>query len=310
MKIIKLDINTSFKEQNICLAIGNFDGFHKGHQEILKILKKISIEKKLSSAVMSFDPHPRFFFNKNNESFNIYTNEDKLKYLKKFGINIYINFTFNKKLSEYSSKKFIEEILFKKLNIKSLVVGSDFKFGKDRSGNIDILNNYSKIYGYNINLVNTININNNKSEKFSSSIIRNDIKEGNFDSVSHSLGRYWHMTGKIIEGQKKAREINFPTANMEPGNHILPKKGVYCVEVIYDSKKYLGISNFGIRPTIDGSKLLLETHIFNFNEEIYGKELTVRFLTFIRPEQKFGNFRLLTEQIKKDIEAAKDYLKI
>ena len=310
MKIFKLDTSTSFKEQDICLAIGNFDGFHKGHQEILKILKKISIEKKLSSAVMSFDPHPRFFFNKNSENFNIYTKEDKLKYLKNFDIDIYISFTFNNILSEYSSKKFIEEILFKKLNIKSLVVGSDFKFGKDRSGNIDILNNYSKIYGFNINLVNTININKDKSEKFSSSIIRNDIKEGNFESVSQSLGRHWHMTGKIIEGQKKAREINFPTANMEPGSHILPKKGVYCVEVIYDSKKYLGVANFGIRPTVDGSKLLLETHIFSFDEEIYGKELTVRFLTFIRPEQKFTNFGLLTEQIKKDIETAKDYLKI
>ena len=134
--------------------------------------------------------------------------------------------------------------------------------------------------------------------------------KGNFESVSKSLGRYWHMTGKIVEGQKKARKINFPTANMQPDNHILPKKGVYCVEVVHSRKKYFGISNFGVRPTVDGSKLLLETHIFNFNEDIYGNELTVRFLTFIRSEQKFGNFDLLTQQIKKDIETAKDYLKI
>ena len=258
---------------------------------------------------MSFDPHPRSFFNKDINNFNIYTKKDKLNFLKDFGIDIYINFAFDKKLSEYSSNEFIDKILVNKLNIKNLIVGSDFKFGKDREGNVDILNSFSKIYNYEINLVNAVNIK-NKKEKYSSSLIRKDIKDGNFENVSKSLGRYWHMTGKIVEGQKKARKINFPTANMEPDNHILPKKGVYCVEVVYSGKKYFGISNFGVRPTVDGSKLLLETHIFNFDEEIYGKELTVRFLTFIRPEQKFTNFGLLTEQIKKDIETAKDYLNI
>ncbi len=309
MKIFKLDTETPFTKDSLCLTIGNFDGFHNGHQEILKTLKKISIDKKLLSAVMSFDPHPRSFFNKDINNFNIYTKKDKLNFLKDFGIDIYINFAFDKKLSEYSSNEFIDKILVNKLNIKNLIVGSDFKFGKDREGNVDILNSFSKIYNYEINLVNAVNIK-NKKEKYSSSLIRKDIEDGNFENVSKSLGRYWHMTGKIVEGQKKARKINFPTANMEPDNHILPKKGVYCVEVVYSGKKYFGISNFGVRPTVDGSKLLLETHIFNFDEEIYGKELTVRFLTFIRSEQKFGNFDLLTEQIKKDIETAKDYLKI
>ena len=309
MKIFKLDTETPFTKDSLCLTIGNFDGFHNGHQEILKTLKKISIDKKLLSAVMSFDPHPRSFFNKDVNNFNIYTKKDKLNFLKDFGIDIYINFAFDKKLSEYSSNEFINKILVNKLNIKNLIVGSDFKFGKDREGNVDILNSFSKIYNYEINLVNAVNIK-NKKEKYSSSLIRKDIEDGNFENVSKSLGRYWHMTGKIVEGQKKARKINFPTANMEPDNHILPKKGVYCVEVVYSGKKYFGISNFGVRPTVGGSKLLLETHIFNFDEEIYGKELTVRFLTFIRSEQKFGNFDLLTEQIKKDIETAKDYLKI
>ena len=112
---------------------------------------------------------------------------------------------------------------------------------------------------------------------------------------------------KIIEGDKRARKINFPTANIIPGKHINPRKGVYCVEVNYNNEKYFGISNFGERPTVDGSKLLLETHIFNFNQEIYGKDLTVQFLTFIRPEQKFANFDELASQIKKDIEKAKIY---
>ena len=118
------------------------------------------------------------------------------------------------------------------------------------------------------------------------------------------------MNGKIVEGDKRARKINFPTANIIPSSHILPKKGVYCVEVLLKNKRYLGIANFGERPTVDGTKLLLETHIFNFNQEIYGNDLTVQFLTFIRPEQKFVNFDELTKQIKTDVAKAKKYHKI
>ena len=309
MKIFKLNTDTPFNENNICLAVGNFDGFHRGHQKIIKMLKKISKDNNLLSAIMSFDPHPRLYFDNSVEDFNIYTKEDKLKFLNSFEINIYIDFLFDHKLSEYSSHEFIKNILVDKLKIKSLIVGSDFKFGKDRIGNIDTLNNFSNEYEYEVNLVNTVKIE-NKFEKFSSSLIRTDINQGKMESVSKSLGRDWHMTGKVVKGQKKAREINFPTANMLPGKHILPKKGVYCVEVTYDNKKYYGISNFGVRPTVDGNKLLLETHIFNFDEEIYGNELTVRFLTFIRSEQKFENFEKLTKQITKDIETAKKYHKL
>tara|TARA_Y100000591_G_scaffold97397_1_gene82596 strand:+ start:1003 stop:1932 length:930 start_codon:yes stop_codon:yes gene_type:complete len=309
VKIFKLNTDTPFNENNICLAVGNFDGFHRGHQKIIRMLKKISKDNNLLSAIMSFDPHPRLYFDNSAEDFNIYTKEDKLKFLNSFEINIYIDFLFDHKLSEYSSHEFIKNILVDKLKIKSLIVGSDFKFGKDRIGNIDTLNNFSNEYEYEVNLVNTVKIE-NKFEKFSSSLIRTDINQGKMESVSKSLGRDWHMTGKVVKGQKKAREINFPTANMLPGKHILPKKGVYCVEVTYDNKKYYGISNFGVRPTVDGNKLLLETHIFNFDEEIYGNELTVRFLTFIRSEQKFENFEKLTKQITKDIETAKKYHKL
>ncbi len=306
MKIYNLDTENLFSEADLCLAIGNFDGFHKGHQEIIKMLKQISIKKNLPSAIMSFDPHPRSFFNKTVSNFNIYTKEDKIKFLNDFQLDIYINFSFDKKLSEYSSTNFVKKILVNKLKINNLVVGSDFKFGKNRSGNIELLNQLSIEHSYRVNLVDTIKIK-NSSEKYSSSLIRKDIQNGNMESVHQSLGRYWHITGKIIQGQRKAREINFPTANIELSDHILPKKGVYCVEVTHENKTFFGISNFGYRPTVKGDKLLLETHIFNFNKEIYGNELTVRFLTFIRSEQKFKNFDLLTIQIKKDIEVAKKY---
>ena len=130
------------------------------------------------------------------------------------------------------------------------------------------------------------------------------------EEVKDALGRPWHMSGTVIEGDRRARQINFPTANILPGKHILPKKGVYCVEVVFEDQKYKGVANFGLRPTVNGNNLLLETHMFNFNKEIYGKELTVEFLTFIRTEQKFNNFEELTEQINKDINKAKKYHQI
>ena len=306
MKYFELDTQSQFEEKNLCIAIGNFDGFHKGHLAILNSLKKIANENNQPTAIMSFDPHPREFFGNKNENFNIYTKSDKINYLKKFGIDIYIEFSFDKILSELSANQFVKNILIDMLDIKNVIVGKDFKFGKDRSGNFNILKNYSKENNFKVHLVESIMISDN-SDKFSSSIIRENIKNGEIEKANFALGRYWHITGIIVEGDKRARKINFPTANLIPGKHILPKKGVYCVEVNINNQKYLGISNFGERPTVDGSKLLLETHIFNFNKEIYGNYLTVQFLTFIRPEQKFANFDELAKQIKKDIEIAKKY---
>ena len=309
MKYFELDTQSQFEEKNLCLAIGNFDGFHKGHISILDSLKKIAYQNNFPTAIMSFSPHPREYFENKNENFNIYTKSEKINFLKEYDINIYIEFTFDKNLAELSADQFVEEILINKLNIKNVIVGKDFKFGKNRSGNFQILENYSKENNFNVHLVESVMLSDGSS-KFSSSIIRENIKNAEMEKVNFALGRPWHIHGTVIEGDKKARKINFPTANIIPGKHILPRKGVYCVEVCIDNEKYLGVSNFGKRPTVDGSKVLLETHIFNFNKEIYGNELTVRFLTFIRPEQKFANFDELAKQIKKDIETAKRFHKI
>ncbi len=306
MKYYKLDIQSKFEEKNICLAIGNFDGFHKGHVFIINSLKKIANAKNQPTAILSFNPHPREFFYNKSESFNIYSKDDKVNFLKNLDIDIYIEFKFDKNLSDLSANQFVEKILINKLKINNVVVGKDFKFGKDRLGNYKILENYSKNNNFNVHLVEALMLTDG-SDKFSSSIIRENIKNGEIEKVNFALGRNWHMHGVIVEGDKRARKINFPTANVLPGKHILPRKGVYCIEAYINNKKYLGISNFGERPTVDGSKLLLETHIFNFNEDIYGNDLTVQFLTFIRPEQKFVNFEELTKQIKKDIETAKKY---
>ena len=291
------------------MCIGNFDGIHLGHQHVIKKIIKNSQSDNLKSAIMTFVPHPKIYFKKTDGNFNIITNSDKKNFLKSLGIENYIEYKFNKTLSNLDAVDFIEKILVKQLSVKKIVVGKDFRFGKDRKGDTALLKKLSSKYNYKLSIIGHVK-NKKTNFKFSSSIIRQIINEGSFEKVSQALGRNSFMQGKIVKGSQKARLINFPTANMKPGNHILPKKGVYCVNVTFNGNLYKGIANFGERPTVKGVNLLLETHIFEFNKEIYGKELTVEFLTFIRSEKKFKDFKSLTTQIKKDVITAKKYHKI
>ena len=309
MKLHNLNTKQTFKSRNLCLCIGNFDGIHLGHQHVIKKIIKNSQSDNLKSAIMTFVPHPKIYFKKTDGNFNIITNNYKKNFLNSLGVENYIEYNFNKTLSNLDAVDFIEKILVKQLSVKKIVVGKDFRFGKDRKGDTALLKKLSSKYKYKLSIIGHVK-NKKTNLKYSSSIIRKNINEGSFEKVSQALGRNWFMQGKIIKGNQKARLINFPTANMKPGNHILPKKGVYCVNVTLWGKSYKGIANFGERPTVKGVNLLLETHIFEFNRDIYGKELTVEFLTFIRSEKKFKDFKSLTSQIKKDVITAKKYHKI
>ena len=285
MKLHNINTRKNFKIKNLCLCIGNFDGIHLGHQHLIKKIIKNAQSNNLKSAMLTFVPHPKVFFKRTNDNFNIMTNEDKKNFLNLLGVENYIESKFNKTLSSLDANKFIEKILVQQLNIKKIVVGKDFRFGKDRKGDTKLLKKLSSKYGYKLLVIGDVK-NKKTNIKFSSSTIRRHINEGSFEKVSQALGRNWFMRGKIIKGNQKARLINFPTANMKPANHILPKKGVYCVSVKFMGYSYKGVANFGERPTVKGVNLLLETHIFEFTQNIYGKELTVEFLTFIRPEKK------------------------
>jgi riboflavin kinase/FMN adenylyltransferase len=309
VKLHNLNTKKDFKTQNLCLCIGNFDGVHLGHQHVIKKIINNSRSDNLKSAIMTFVPHPKIYFKRTNNNFNIITNDYKKNFLNSLGVENYIEYKFNKTLSNLEAINFIEKILVKQLHVKKIIVGKDFRFGKDRKGDTALLKKLSNKYHYKLSIIGHIK-NKKTNLKFSSSLIRKNINKGSFEKVSEVLGRHWFMQGKIIKGNQKARLINFPTANMKTGNHILPKKGVYCVNVVFQGNLYRGIANFGERPTVKGVNLLLETHIFEFNRDIYGKELTVEFLTFIRPEKKFKDFKSLTNQIQKDVIKAKKYHKI
>ena len=306
MKKFNINITSNFNIPSVNLAIGNFDGIHIGHQKIIQKLVNESEKMNIQSAILGFDPHPQQFFTKNYDGFNVINEKTKIELLDQLNVDYYITMEFNSALASLSAHEFIENILSKKLKINNLTVGYDFKFGKNRQGDVDLLEQLSSKYNYNISIIEPV-LDPLTSEIYSSSLVRKNIKDGNFERVSSLLGRNWIMQGTVVRGDKRARKINFPTANIIPSNLIKPKKGVYVVKVQYINKYINGIANFGVRPTIDGKKLLLEVNLFDFNQDIYGKELTVEFLTFIRDEKKFDNFTLLTEQIQKDIQLAKIY---
>jgi len=309
MKTHNIHPDSLIEIPNLNLAIGNFDGVHIGHQKIIDKLIKDSKIKAYSSAVLSFNPHPRKYFLDECVNFEIISEKKKISLLEKLGIDFYFSLKFNEKIASLILEEFLEKIILDKLKTKSLVVGYDFKFGKDRKGDILFLKQESKRLNFDLKIIKPIKSSYN-SEIYSSSRIRKSIQEGDMYTANLFLGNYWSMHGIVIDGDKNARKMNFPTANIIPHNQIHPRKGVYAIKVEINSKLVKGIANFGERPTVDGKKLLLEVHLFEFDEDIYGKELTVEFLTFIREEKKFDSFDLLKKQIQKDIiEVREFYLK-
>jgi riboflavin kinase/FMN adenylyltransferase len=306
MKVYHINLETKVNDKLFHLAIGNFDGVHLAHQTIIKKLVYDADVNKKPSAILSFEPHPRQYFSRNLDRYQIIDNVKKQKILKILKVKYLFFMNFNESLANLSPSDFITKIIVDQLGVSKLIVGYDFRFGKNREGNTLMLQDYAHIHGFDIDIIDQI-VDNSSKQIYSSSSIREAIKNGNMNKANGILGHIWSMSGEVIHGDKRARQMNFPTANILPHNQIYPLKGVYAVKILINKEYLSGIANFGERPTVDGQKLLLEVNIFDFDQDIYGNHLTVEFLTFIRGEKKFDSFAILADQIKKDIKIAKNY---
>jgi riboflavin kinase/FMN adenylyltransferase len=287
-----LSSNTS-----IGLTIGNFDGVHVGHQALIEKLISESKRRKLTSAVMTFEPHPKEFFTPENAPTRLTTLREKLEFFLSYGIEKVFVCAFNQKFSNISSEVFMHQILREQLKAELLIVGDDFRFGVKRQAGIeDLRKNAFELFE-----IPEINV---TGKRVSSTRIREDLKEGRIKEVSQFLGRPYSISGKVVEGDKRGRKMGFPTANIHM-KHLRPAlTGVYAVKLGNRN----GVANLGVRPTISGTpKLLLEVHLLNFNEDIYGQHVQVTFLEKIRDEMKFENIDALIEQIKKDVAHATRY---
>ena len=279
------------------VALGSFDGLHKGHLSLIRKIKQLAEEGEGQSIVYTFKNHPRKFININSTLNLLMTNEEKISILEKEGIDILAFKKFDKETMKMSPEDFIKNMC-ESFNIKGIVVGFNFKFGYKNAGDIKLLNELKSKYHFDLYVMEPCIYN---DSVVSSTRIREAIIDGNMEEAFNMLARPYSLEGKVIHGKKLGRTIGFPTANISINkNMIIPKVGIYATKVYVNGKIYYGATNIGYNPTVNGDNLSIETNILNFDEDIYGKVITIEFLERIRDEKKFNGIEELKSQLQKD----------
>ncbi|MFQ3360893.1 MAG: riboflavin kinase/FMN adenylyltransferase [Alphaproteobacteria bacterium] len=307
MEIINSYKNIPKRLQGGVVALGNFDGVHLGHRVLLKETIKLAYELNVFPGVMTFAPHPKKFFQPENSFFQLTNSQQQSEIISKMGIGVIYEIIFNEQLSKMLPQEFVEEVLIGGLNVGHLVVGWNFKFGSRRIGNIDTLRELCNSHSIGLSVVDPET--DNKNTLYSSTRIREDIANGNIESAAKTLGYNWSVSGKVISGDKRGRDLGFPTINMELDDGIILLPGIYATFVFIDDKKYKSISYYGDRPTYDGKNILLETFLFDFDEDLYDSLVKVEFISFLRGDQYFDKSEDLRLQMSLDCSKALAILK-
>ena len=306
MKIIRSITAFNSSEKTI-VTIGTFDGIHIGHQKILKDLIKTAKKEGKKSVHLTFFPHPRMVLQKDNKILLLNTIEEKSGLLEKMGLDYLIIHPFSKEFSRLTALDFVRDILVNKLNTSRLIIGYDHHFGKNREGNIHQLKEYSLLYDFKVEEIPAQDID---DVSVSSTKIRTALKEGNLKTANNYLGYHYMLNGTVVSGKKLGGTIGFPTANLEIKEpyKLIPKTGVYIIKTHINTVLYTGIMNIGFNPTVLGKHQTIEAHLFDFNEDLYGKEIMIEFIYFLREEHKFKSVKELVVQLNIDKENAISYL--
>ncbi|ONI46430.1 riboflavin biosynthesis protein RibF [Candidatus Epulonipiscioides gigas] len=289
-------------QKNSVVVIGNFDGVHLGHQKLFETANKN--RGNLQVLALSFYPHPTWVLN-NEQKAIITPTKDKIKIIENFRVDIFIDYPFTLELANMNAYEFFTRILIQDLKAKIIVVGEDYRFGKNRQAGTNELRIMCQQHSIKLYVIEKFELDN---ETISSTKIRQYLIEGNLEKVNNLLGYTYQITGEVIKGQQIGRTIGFKTANIstKPGV-IYPKNGVYATKVKVYNKEFLAITNIGYNPTVDGKVKVIESNIFNFNQDIYNQEIEVNFFTFIRSEKKFSSLNELKIQITIDKEKTISY---
>lgn len=306
MKVYRDHLSIQEPDKGGVIAIGNFDGVHRGHQILLNKAKEKALELGVKAGVLTFSPHPREIFKSEAKPFRLTSDHQKqylLEHLCQMDVLAMLNF--DTEFAGWSAEKFIDDILIKGLGARHIIVGHDFCFGKKRSGNTDMLKQQS---AFSTTVVDVLS--DDKGTVFSSSEIRNALRRGDMDKANSLLGWEWFLEGEIIHGDKRGRELGYPTANMRLGNFLCPATGIYAVRVKIEGENEwrLGAANIGIRPMFRAEEPLCETFIFDFDGDLYGKTLQVKPVEFLRGEAKFDSLETLIAQMDKDCAQARKIL--
>ena len=296
---------TQFKiEEGTAVAIGKFDGLHLGHRKLLQEILKQK-EDGLKAAVFTFDPSPEIFFGM-NPSRELSTNEEKRKLFEEIGIDILVEFPFNKETAATSPEDFVIDILVKRMNAKYVAAGTDLSFGAKGKGNFALMSSLAHHLGFEAHKIDKIERN---GKVISSTLIRSLVEKGDMEEAAACLGAPYRITGKIVHGRALGRRIGIPTLNqIPPSDKLLPPFGVYYSEVKADGKVYKGMTNIGTKPTVTQEmKVTVETYLYDFSGDLYGETAEVGLLTFRRPERRFSGVEELKKTMEEDIEAGRIY---
>jgi len=307
MELIRGTHNIKARHHGCVATIGNFDGVHLGHQAVIGQLAEKSTELNLPMVVISFEPQPMEYFLQDKAPSRLTRFREKWSALSRFSVTQMLSLPFNEKLAAMSAQDFIKKVLIDGLGIKYLVVGDDFKFGHNRQGNFELLQQAGAENGFNVVNMHTFEID---DARVSSTRVRQALLGGDLNYAAKLLGRSYRMSGRVAHGDKLGRELGFPTANIFLHRKVTPMEGIFVVEVFgLEGEPIEGVASIGNRPTVNGTKILLEVFMFDFNREIYGKHIQVSFLHKLRDQVRFDNLDDLKHQINQDVIDAKTFLK-
>lgn len=309
MKIIRHVESIADDCKGSVIVLGNFDGFHKGHQKVIGAAGKIAAQMNTTLTVLSMEPHPRMFFNPAQKEFRLNSFRTKSHLLENFGVDHFVVLPFDNGLATMEAEDFVLDILISKIGAIHIVVGYDYCFGAGRRGGVNVLDWLSKEEQFGLTVIEKVM---EDDHIYSSSNIRATLETGDVRKVADRLGHWWHIEGHVRRGDQRGRTIDFPTANLLLEGYKEPKYGVYAVRIIIELGPNKGVwdavANVGRRPTFDKDDVLLESHIFDFDRDIYEEVIKVEFVDFIRSEQKFDGLESLKEQIKRDCVIARQML--
>lgn len=294
-------------EKGCAVALGKFDGFHKGHMVLVDEIRRLQ-ERGYTGVLFTFDIKKNHVFDVDKIK-NIYTSDEKLQLVEQFGIDAFVEYPFDDTFAAMKPEAFVKKILVDEMHVKYVVVGKDYRFGKDRAGDVSLLENMGKIYGFAVLAMDKLSYEN---KIVSATYIRQCILEGNMEEIPAFLGRNYSVSGCVFEGKRLGRTIGIPTANLLPEKgKIYPPEGVYVskISIAGEADCYYGITNIGDNPTVnDTGSVTIETNIFDFDRDIYKKAIRIEFLSYIRGEKKFSGVEELKKQLCEDIVTAKKWL--
>jgi len=293
---------------NAVVTSGTFDGVHLGHQTILSRLTEVAKASGGESVLITYWPHPRTVVSNDSQNLRLLTTlDEKIELLDQAGVDHLVVIPFTRSFSELTSEEYIRQILIGKIGTRKLVIGYDHRFGRDREGGFDYIQAHQSEYGFEVEEIPRQDV---EAVGVSSSKIRAALNEGNVQTANRFLGRLYSLNGTVVKGRQLGRTIGFPTANLQVDDpsKLIPANGVYAVDVEYAGQTLGGMLNIGFRPTVAGTNQTIETYIFDFDKDIYGEHITLKFKEFLRPEQKFDGLPALVAQLKRDEESARTIL--